>query len=88
MCAHPLHRVAGEDVFTSDLRPQVAEAVGCAAWVLGEHRAVDRPHRRSDDEIRTQLDLGQRLKHADLHRAEAGAASKHDTDRPRHRGGQ
>jgi hypothetical protein len=47
------------------------QAVGRSACVLREQCTLDRPNRRSHDEVWGESDLGKRLQHADLNCAEA-----------------
>ena len=81
---HPPQQRTAEDGAAVQLRPQLGQRPHAAGGRIGAHRrAVDRPHRRPEHEVRDDPALEQRGEHADLVRAErATPSAEHEHDTP------
>src|SRR5438876_100983 len=76
------HWLEREHLAAPDAEPQLSELVNALRGEVApcEERAVDGADRGADQQVRANAFVDERSEHADLNRAQAGAARKHEGD--------
>jgi hypothetical protein len=75
-------QASGEDLLGGDTSPRVRQTVGGARGIEGDDSPVEAADGGASDEIGRDVVFGERLEHADLHGAEAGAATENEPEGP------